>query len=51
MELLRHVVDSGYCGEVEFDPVGQTVSSMGYEELLASLREYVDNVQNCMNVD
>ena len=50
MELLRHVVDSGYCGEVEFDPVGQTVSSMGYEELLASLREYVDNVQNCMNV-
>ena len=36
MELLRHVVDSGYCGEVEFDPVGQTVSSMGYEESFTS---------------
>ena len=50
VELLRHVAESGYCGEVEFDPVGQTVSSMGYEELLALLREYVDHVQNCMNV-
>ena len=48
--LLRLLVESGYRGEIEFDPVGQTVSSMGYEELLASLRQYVDDVQNDMNV-
>ena len=36
--LLRLLFESGYRGEIEFDPVGQTVSSMGYEELLASLR-------------
>jgi sugar phosphate isomerase/epimerase len=48
--LLRLLVESGYCGEIEFDPVGQTVSSMGYEELLASLRQYVDDVQSDMNV-
>ena len=48
--LLRFLVESGYRGEIEFDPVGQAVSSMGYEELLASLRQYVDDVQNDMNV-
>ena len=46
-ELLRLTLLSlDICGEIEFDPVGQTVSSMGYEELLASLRQYVDDVQN-----
>jgi sugar phosphate isomerase/epimerase len=48
--LLRLLFESGYRGEIEFDPVGQTVSSMGYEELLASLRHYVDDVQSDMNV-
>lgn len=48
--LLRLLFESGYRGEIEFDPVGQTVSSMGYEELLASLRHYVDDVQTDMNV-
>ncbi|MGI9448621.1 MAG: sugar phosphate isomerase/epimerase family protein [Pirellulales bacterium] len=48
--LLRLLVESGYRGEIEFDPVGQAVSSMGYEELLASLRQYIDDVQNDMNV-
>ncbi|MGB0654071.1 MAG: sugar phosphate isomerase/epimerase family protein [Pirellulales bacterium] len=48
--LLRLLVESGYRGEFEFDPVGQAVSFMGYEELLASLRQYVDDVQNDMNV-
>ena len=47
--LLRFIFESGYRGEIEFDPVGQTVSSMGYEELLASLRHYVDDVQSHMN--
>ena len=48
--LLRLLFESGYRGEIEFDPVGQTVSSMGYEELLASLCQYVNDVQNDMNV-
>ena len=48
--LLRLFLESGYRGEIEFDPVGQAVSSMGYEELLASLRQYVNDVQNDMNV-
>ena len=48
--LLRLFLESGYRGEIEFDPVGQTVSSMGYEELLASLRRYVDDFQNDINM-
>tara|TARA_Y100001933_G_scaffold230321_1_gene247329 strand:- start:254 stop:1132 length:879 start_codon:yes stop_codon:yes gene_type:complete len=48
--LLRLLFESGYRGEIEFDPVGQTVSSMGYEELLASIRRYVDDFQNDINV-
>ena len=47
---LRLLFESGYRGEIEFDPVGQTVSSMGYEELLASIRQYVDDFQNDINV-
>ncbi len=48
--LLNLLVESGYRGEIEFDPVGQAVSSMGYEELLALLRQYVDDVQDDMNM-
>ncbi len=48
--MLNLLVESGYRGEIEFDPVGQAVSSMGYEELLASLRQYIDYVQTDRNV-
>lgn len=48
--LLYLLLESGYSGDIEFDPIGETVAEMGYEELLASVRRYVDQLQSDMNV-
>jgi sugar phosphate isomerase/epimerase len=45
LPLLRLLVESGYRGDIEFDPIGETVAAMGYEHLLASVRQYVDQLQ------
>ena len=45
LPLLRLLVESGYRGDIEFDPIGETVAAMGYEQLLASVRQYVDQLQ------
>ncbi len=50
LDLLHLLVESGYHGDIEFDPIGDTVAAMGYEQLLASVRQYVDQLQIDMSL-
>ena len=45
LPLLSLLVESGFRGDIEFDPIGETVAAMGYEQLLAYVRQYVDQLQ------
>ncbi len=36
--IVRRLLDLGYCGDFEFDPVGERVESLGYEAILAATR-------------
>jgi sugar phosphate isomerase/epimerase len=40
--LVTTVVEQGYSGDFEFDPVGDAVSEIGYEGVLAEARRTVD---------
>lgn len=37
---LRALVDAGYQGDIEIDPVGEAVSQAGYEATLAAISQY-----------
>lgn len=37
-EVLGDLVAAGFCGDVEFDPVGEAVEAMGYDNVLAETR-------------
>jgi sugar phosphate isomerase/epimerase len=40
--LVLALVDHGYAGDFEFDPVGDTVAALGYEQVLAETRGVAD---------
>jgi len=40
--LVAALVDQGYDGHFEFDPVGETVAALGYERVLADARRLAD---------
>lgn len=41
--LVLAMCDHGYAGDFEFDPVGETVSMLGYERVLAETRRIADD--------
>ena len=41
---LRALVDAGYQGDIEIDPVGETVMQAGYEATLAAMGQYRDEL-------
>ena len=40
--LVLALIDHGYAGDFEFDPVGDTVAALGYERVLAEARQIAD---------
>jgi sugar phosphate isomerase/epimerase len=40
--LILSLIDHGYSGAFEFDPVGEAVASLGYDRVLAETRQIVD---------
>lgn len=40
--LVLALIDHGYAGDFEFDPVGETVAALGYDSVLAEARQVAD---------
>ena len=40
--LALSLIDHGYCGTFEFDPVGETVAALGYDRVLTETRQVAD---------
>jgi hypothetical protein len=40
--LALALIDHGYCGTFEFDPVGETVAALGYDRVLHETRQVAD---------
>jgi sugar phosphate isomerase/epimerase len=38
-EIVAALVEQGYAGDIEFDPVGEAVESLGYEQVLDATRQ------------